>query len=70
MKNIKDRLKKSGLRVTPIREEVLEYFTDQQRALAHADIEANYKNKFDRVTLYRTLTTFIESGILHKVSDN
>lgn len=70
MKNIKERLKKSGLRVTPIREEVLEYFIQQQRALAHADIETNYKNKFDRVTLYRTLTTFIESGILHKVSDN
>ena len=59
MKNIKERLKKSGLRVTPIREEVLEYFTDQQRALAHADIETNYKNKFDVRKIILLLYIFI-----------
>ena len=70
MTNIKERLHHSGLRVTPVRTEVLDFFSKQQRALSHADIEEFYKNKFDRVTLYRTLGTFIENGILHKVSDS
>lgn len=69
MKNIKERLKKV---VCELRQFVRKYLNILQtnKTLAHADIETNYKNKFDRVTLYRTLTTFIESGILHKVSDN
>jgi Fur family ferric uptake transcriptional regulator len=41
-------------------------------ALAHGDIEKKTGEKFDRVTVYRTLQTFLEKGIIHTIptSDN
>ncbi|RYG32801.1 MAG: transcriptional repressor, partial [Chitinophagaceae bacterium] len=36
-------------------------------ALAHADIEKLSADKFDRVTIYRTLQTFVEKGIIHTI---
>jgi Fur family ferric uptake transcriptional regulator len=36
-------------------------------ALAHADIEKKTGEKFDRVTVYRTLQTFLEKGIIHTI---
>jgi hypothetical protein len=35
--------------------------------LAHADIEKNTYAAFDRVTVYRTLQTFVEKGIIHQI---
>ena len=42
-------------------------FLDSEGALAHADIEKNIGNEFDRVTVYRTLQTFFENGIIHQI---
>ena len=67
MENI---LKEHHLRVTPIRTEVLEFFKAGRRALSHADLEERFAAQFDRVTLYRTLNTFLESGLLHKIPDD
>lgn len=36
-------------------------------ALAHADIEQRSGTGFDRVTVYRTLQTFVEKGIIHTI---
>jgi Fur family ferric uptake transcriptional regulator len=36
-------------------------------ALAHGDIERKAGEKFDRVTVYRTLQTFVEKGIIHTI---
>jgi Fur family transcriptional regulator, ferric uptake regulator len=36
-------------------------------ALAHADIEKKSGASFDRVTVYRTLQTFVEKGIVHTI---
>jgi Fur family ferric uptake transcriptional regulator len=36
-------------------------------ALAHGDIEKKTGEKFDRVTVYRTLQTFLEKGIIHTI---
>lgn len=33
-------------------------------------MEQYFNNQFDRVTLYRTINSFIENGILHKVLDD
>lgn len=70
MKSSRERLNIVGLKVTPVRLEVLDYFVKEDKVLSHADIENYYKGKLDRVTLYRTLSTFIENGILHKIVDD
>lgn len=59
-----------GLRVTPCRKRVLEIFSKKNRALSQIEIENEVKDEFDRVTLYRTLTTFTKSGVLHKVPND
>ncbi len=60
-------LKRNGLSVTDSRKKILELFLDAQGALAHADIENNAAASFDRVTVYRTLQTFVEKGIIHQI---
>ena len=62
-----DILKKNGLSVTEGRKKILELFFDAEGALAHADIEKNTDAAFDRVTVYRTLQTFVEKGIIHQI---
>lgn len=63
-------LKRHNLRVTPIRVDVLEYFRSAGRALSHADLEQHFTKDYDRVTIYRTLNTFLDSGLLHKIPDD
>jgi len=64
---IKDILKRNNLSVTGSREKILSLFLQQQGALAHGDIEKKAGEKFDRVTVYRTLQTFVEKGIIHAI---
>lgn len=67
---IHDLLKKGKLRKTQCRYEVLSLFLQNNRALSHADIEQNIDKTTDRVTIYRTLRTFLDCGLLHKVLDD
>jgi Fur family ferric uptake transcriptional regulator len=67
MADILDILKKSQLSVTDSRKKILEFFHNTDGALAHADIEKLSGDKFDRVTIYRTLQTFVEKGIIHTI---
>jgi Fur family transcriptional regulator, ferric uptake regulator len=67
MKNILEILKKNELSVTDGRKKILDLFISSEGALAHADIEKNTANAFDRVTVYRTLQTFVEKGIIHNI---
>ena len=69
---IRDILKKNQLSVTDSRTRILEMFFEQSGALEHRDIEERSAEKFDRVTIYRTLHTFVEKGIIHTIptSDN
>ncbi len=67
MSDHSDILKKNGLSVTESRKKILELFLDTEGALAHADIEKNTDAAFDRVTVYRTLQTFVEKGIIHQI---
>lgn len=60
-------LKQSGLSITESRTKILELFYDHEGALAHADIEKKTAAAFDRVTVYRTLQTFVEKGIIHQI---
>ena len=65
--DIKELLRRSQLSVTASREKILQLFLDQSGALAHGDIEKKAGEKFDRVTVYRTLQTFVEKGIIHTI---
>lgn len=60
-------LKRSQLSVTDSRKKILELFQNSNAALAHADIEKQTGPTFDRVTIYRTLQTFVEKGIIHTI---
>jgi Fur family ferric uptake transcriptional regulator len=69
---IKEILRRNQLSVTASREKILHLFLEEEGALAHGDIERRAGEKFDRVTVYRTLQTFVEKGIIHTIptSDN
>jgi len=64
---IQQLLKKNQLSITESRSKILELFLQQNGALAHADIEKRSGAGFDRVTVYRTLQTFVEKGIIHTI---
>jgi len=65
-------LKNSQLHITENRLKILEVFQKNAHALSHADIEKLTGKLFDRITIYRTLQTFVEKGIVHIIptSDN
>ena len=63
-------LKDFNLRATPNREEILHLFLLKNYALSHGDIEKEIDNSLDRVTVYRTLKTFLDKGLIHKVLDD
>ena len=67
MEELMDILKKNQLSVTAGRKKILELFLNSPGALAHADIEKNTDAAFDRVTVYRTLQTFVDKGIIHNI---
>lgn len=67
MADVLDILKKNQLSVTSSRKKILELFLQSNGALAHADIEQKTGSSFDRVTVYRTLQTFVDSGIVHHI---
>jgi len=71
-KSSSDILRSSELSLTAGRKTILEIFLSCPNALAHQDIETICKDKYDRVTIYRTLQTFLEKGIIHTIpsSDN
>jgi Fur family ferric uptake transcriptional regulator len=60
-------LKRNQLSVTGSRKKILELFLQSNGALAHADIEKKTGEKFDRVTVYRTLQSFLDKGIIHTI---
>lgn len=68
-KGRKEILKRHGMRVTDCRLDVLDLFINRKQALSQKDLEENL-TAYDRVTLYRTLHSFIDSGVLHKIPND
>jgi Fur family ferric uptake transcriptional regulator len=64
---VEEILRRNNLSVTDSRRKILNLFMRQHGALAHGDIERRAGEKFDRVTVYRTLQTFVEKGIIHTI---
>ena len=63
-------LKKHNLRKTAFRTEVLNLFLEKKgHAFAQSDIEEQLIDP-DRITLYRTLRSFEEKGLIHQAYDS
>lgn len=60
-------LKKHNLRITPIRKRILALLDETPYAITHSQLEDILGKEFDRVTIYRTLHTFEESHIIHRI---
>ena len=63
-------LKDFDLKKTLSRSAILKLFINRPHALSYSDIEDEVAQNFDRVTVYRTLKTFLDKGVIHKVLDD
>jgi len=61
-------LESREVRPTAMRLLVMRYLLDKKVAASLSDIEAHFDNS-ERTTLYRTLKTFEEHGIVHQIDD-
>jgi Fur family transcriptional regulator, ferric uptake regulator len=66
---IAQTLNRHALRQTPVRRAVLRVLADSPFALSGGEIEQQLDADTDRITLYRTLKAFEESGLIHRVID-
>jgi Fur family ferric uptake transcriptional regulator len=64
-----DILRSFHLKKTRGRKDILELFLrENSRALSEVDIEQVLGDDMDRVTIYRTLHTFQDNGIVHRIT--
>ena len=63
-----DLLRAAGLRRTPARVAVLGRIAAVGRPVSHAELQSEPDlGALDTITLYRTLTTLVEAGLVHRV---
>lgn len=67
--NPEEILRHHELKATPQRIAVLKVFASKKKVLSLAEI-AKTLGEFDRITLYRTLNSFEENGLIHKIPDH
>lgn len=67
-KNNLDILNEKNIKPTAVRELVLDVFLECTHALSSSDIESKLPWG-DRVTLFRTLKTFEQKGVIHQIND-
>lgn len=65
--SISELLRASKLSITDTRVKILELFMNSNGALEHSSFEKLAGQTFDRVTVYRTLQTFLDKGIIHSI---
>lgn len=68
-KDTENKLIDKNTKPTSMRILVYDFLSSQQAALSLSDIE-NYFENADRTTIYRTLKTFEEKGIVHSIQEN
>ncbi len=59
-------LKNKGIRNTSFRQSVLDIFLKNENAISLETIEESL-GRHDRITLYRTLKTFTDKGLIHEI---
>ena len=65
---VEGKLEHKGVRPTAMRILVLQYLTQLGHTTSLLDLERNF-DRADTSTLFRTLKTFEEKGIVHKIDD-
>lgn len=68
MAKIESLLQKSNVRPTAMRILVYNFLLENEAAKSLTDLE-NYFDQSDRTTLYRTIKTFEEKGVVHQIDD-
>lgn len=68
-KNIELKLQTKNTNPTSMRILVYDFLEKQQKAMSLSEIESHF-HRADRVTIYRTLKTFEEKGIVHGIQEN
>lgn len=68
MEKFEEILQQRAVRITPMRQLLLQYFLKSRHTLNLAELE-NAFPKADRITIYRTLKTFEEKGIIHSIEN-
>ncbi len=68
LQNLERILQEKGVRPTAMRLLVLDFLQGQSSAVSLNDLEAHFLRS-DRITLYRTLKTFEDKGIVHSIED-
>lgn len=67
-KSIEDKLLEKNINPTAMRLLVLDFMVKQQGALSLTDIEKGLAPA-DRITIYRSLKSFEEHGLIHSIDD-
>lgn len=68
MQELENKLTTKNIRPTAMRLLVLETLQKQRATMSLQDLENSF-DRADRITLYRTLKTFEEKGIIHSIED-
>lgn len=68
MKELENRLFEKGINPTAMRLVVLDYLLKQNNAVSLTDMELSLE-RTDRVTLYRSIKTFEDHGLVHRIED-
>ncbi|WP_299761385.1 Fur family transcriptional regulator [uncultured Pontibacter sp.] len=68
LQKIENALHQKNIKPTAMRLLVLDFLFKQQAAVSLNDLEAAF-HRADRITLYRTLKTFEEKGLVHSIVD-
>jgi Fur family ferric uptake transcriptional regulator len=66
MEYVNKILEQKAVRITAMRQLLLEFFVEENKAFGLGELEKAFP-KSDRITMYRTLKTFEENGILHSI---
>lgn len=68
-KDVENKLIDKNTKPTSMRILVYDFLSSQEAALSLSEIENQFENA-DRTTIYRTLKTFEEKGIVHGIQEN
>lgn len=61
----REQLREHQLKATPMRTEILKIFQQDEHAVSQSEIFQKLSDP-DRVTVYRTLQSFMEKGLIHE----
>lgn len=68
MTKIESIFQQKSLRITPMRQLLMEHFLQESKTLGLGELEQIFP-RADRTTIYRTLKTFEEKGIVHSIEN-